>query len=247
MTWLETFSGRRFSLLRPNPDDVWLPDVAHALARLNRFVGHTGKGYSVAEHSLWVWKLIALEYPEDYLFQLHGQLHDAHEYVTGDISAPMKELLEMFGGGEALRRIERSVQTAICDSFRVPTPSPEAKRTIKIADARMLATEHLCPALMPHGGTHRWAVDDALEPHAGLRNGTTLLEPRTMLLPDTWDGDFPDSVSFPSWTGVYHPSDSHPVYRPLSKPLTESDVAFLFQCNGERLLSLIRSGQKPPG
>jgi len=240
MTWLETFSGRKFNLLRPDPYVVWLPDIAHALARNNRFVGHTGKGYSVAEHSLWAWKMIAIEYPTDFLLQFHAQFHDAHEYVTGDISHPLKEALEILGAGPALRRIEQSVQDTILDALQVPKPTPEMRRTLKIADSRMLATEHTCPALMPNGGQNKWAVDDIVDPYPGLQDGSVELQPRTMLPPNEWDGDMPDAVVFPSWLGTYKPSDAHPVYRPISKPLTEQDVAFLFLQNAMRLLALIR-------
>lgn len=240
MTWIETFSGRRIDLAAPALEEISLADIAHALARINRFVGHTGKGYSVGEHSLWAWKIAALERPKDYLFQLHALLHDAHEAYTGDISHPMKMLLRRLGAGDALEKIERGVQSAILSKLRVPPPLEENRRAVKLIDVRLLATEHRCPALMPHGGQHPWDADD-FEHYEGLLDGTVGLEPHEMLAPEVWNGDFPVRASFPTWLGTFQPAEEHPVYRPISKPLSEPEVAFLFQSNTERLLSLIEA------
>ena len=84
-------SGRRLDLLDPSPVDVEREDIAHGLARVARWNGQTSgdHAYSVAQHSLLVAALLDGEAspvrPRDRLFAL---LHDAPEYVIGDIVGP---------------------------------------------------------------------------------------------------------------------------------------------------------------
>lgn len=93
MSYILTRSGRQFNFANPHPSMVVLDDVAHALANLNRFTGHTGYAYSVAQHSVAVSRFLELT-GEPLIIQLAGLLHDAHEAYFGDISAPMKEFLK---------------------------------------------------------------------------------------------------------------------------------------------------------
>lgn len=75
-------------LLDPDPDDIELEDIAHALSNLCRFTGHSRTFYSVAQHSVLVSKLV----PEEHA--LAGLMHDAEEAYFGDMSSPLKRILD---------------------------------------------------------------------------------------------------------------------------------------------------------
>ena len=62
MTWIQTYSGRRFSLTEPSAEDVDIDDVAHALSLLCRFTGHVSEHYSVAQHCVIVSRLVPTEH-----------------------------------------------------------------------------------------------------------------------------------------------------------------------------------------
>lgn len=130
MSWIVTYTGRRFDLLAPRAEDVDMRDIAHALANLCRFNGHCRRHYSVAQHSVLVSHLV----PEEYA--LFGLLHDAGEAYVGDVLSPLKAVIPEFGV------IEARVMAAIAERFALPWPfeSP-AKCAIKHADLVALATE----------------------------------------------------------------------------------------------------------
>jgi hypothetical protein len=134
--WMATFTGKRFHLIDPRPEEVCIEDIAHALACIPRFNGHT-KGpwpYSVAQHSVWV----AEDLPANVvLLALHGLLHDAHEAYTGDISTPMKTAI----GASQLRDIQRLIQETIYRALRVPPPLLWMRLRVKDADLRALEFE----------------------------------------------------------------------------------------------------------
>ncbi|MDP2620369.1 MAG: HD family hydrolase [Hyphomicrobiales bacterium] len=91
--WQRMLSGRRLDLLDPSPLDVELEDIAHGLARVARWNGQTIGDYSfsVAEHSLLVEKLACALSPElEPRWRLAALLHDAPEYVIGDLISPFK-------------------------------------------------------------------------------------------------------------------------------------------------------------
>ena len=90
MTWVQTVSGVAFDLLAPRAEDVRAADIAHSLARINRFSGHTlGEPYSVAHHSMLVADLLA-SWGCPVAIVREGLLHDAPEAYYGDIVQPMK-------------------------------------------------------------------------------------------------------------------------------------------------------------
>lgn len=126
MTWILTHSGKRLDLLSPDPDVITAFDIAHALARINRFTGHTKVAYTVAEHSI---RVAALVDPE---WRLQALLHDAAEAYIGDISSPLKALLPAFA------QIEHGIHHAICQRFGIGSA---LHPSIKQADLIMLATE----------------------------------------------------------------------------------------------------------
>ena len=91
--WQRMLSGRRLDLLDPTPVDIEIEDIAHGLSFVARWNGQT-KGnyaYSVAEHSLLVEKIFTYLYPKTSIrWKLAALLHDAPEYVIGDMISPVK-------------------------------------------------------------------------------------------------------------------------------------------------------------
>lgn len=88
--WILTFSGERFYPFSPAPEEVKTKDIAHALANICRFNGHTRGFYSVAAHSVHVSRLVPPE------FALEALLHDAAEAYVGDMVRPLKRGLPAF-------------------------------------------------------------------------------------------------------------------------------------------------------
>lgn len=126
MSWIQTYTGKSFDLLKPEPTMVCLRDIAHALGSICRFTGHTAIPYSVARHSLNVAELVPPEY------RLEALLHDAHEAYVGDMATPMKWLVPDF------RHVENRVWAAVAAHFRIPESLPAC---VKHADRVMLMTE----------------------------------------------------------------------------------------------------------
>ena len=135
--WQRMLSGRRLDILNPSPLDIEIEDIAHGLARVSRWNGQTrGKyGFSVAQHCVLVERLVRLNAPKtDQKWCLAALLHDAPEYVIGDMITPFKYAL-----GGIYRDIEQRLDMAVSLRFGLPTELPVAvKRTIKRAD-RMAA------------------------------------------------------------------------------------------------------------
>jgi 5'-deoxynucleotidase YfbR-like HD superfamily hydrolase len=131
--WQRMLSGRRLDLLNPSPLDVELDDIAHGLARVARWNGQTEGPhiFSVAQHSLLVEAIAAHLDPGMTLSsRLAVLLHDAPEYVIGDIISPFKAVI-----GDAYKSVESRLLAAIHLHFGLPTePSPALKRFIKRAD-----------------------------------------------------------------------------------------------------------------
>jgi len=155
VTWIETFSGKRFDLLAPQTDQVDLVDIAHALARINRFTGHTTFPYSVAEHALHVEWLVGGG-PLLRCLALH---HDDSEAYVGDVSAPMKWTMRKMAEEDKMLPsyfdiIEDRVQDTILAALSLPPPTPDQKKLIKLADLTLLAAER--QVFMPNTGAYEW-------------------------------------------------------------------------------------------
>src|SRR3990167_2984266 len=94
--WIQTASGIAFWPLRPRIEDVRIEDIAHALAAVNRFNGHTRVPWSVAEHSLQLtYELVRVGSPRETC--LYGLLHDASEAYLCDMPRPLKRAAVMAG------------------------------------------------------------------------------------------------------------------------------------------------------
>ncbi|NQY14566.1 MAG: HD family hydrolase [Henriciella sp.] len=126
-------SGRRLDLLDPSPVDVEIEDIAHGLARVARWNGQTkgAHAFSVAQHSVIVEALcVQLEPRLDPRSRLLALLHDAPEYVIGDMISPFKAVL-----GDGYKDIEARLAYAIHARFGLPAETPASlKRLIKKAD-----------------------------------------------------------------------------------------------------------------
>lgn len=127
--WLQTFTGRAFYPLSPDPADVSIDDIAHSLSMQCRFTGHVRAFYSVAEHSVRVSRVVP---PRDALW---GLLHDASEAYLVDLCRPLKRHTEL---GAHYREIEAKVMAAICLRFGLGPVEPES---VKQADRTLLVTE----------------------------------------------------------------------------------------------------------
>lgn len=131
--WQRMLSGRRLDLLDPTPMDIEIQDIAHGLAFVARWNGQTRGDwpYSVAEHSLLVVDIFGRLDPSatarDLLTAL---LHDAPEYVIGDMISPVKAAV-----GSDYGTLDDRLQTAINLRFGLPArPTVQLKRRIKKAD-----------------------------------------------------------------------------------------------------------------
>ncbi len=131
--WQRMLSGRRLDLLDPTPVDVEIEDIAHGLAFVARWNGQTlgDWPYSVAEHSLLVEQLFARMYPDARPAErLAALLHDAPEYVIGDMISPVKAAV-----GPSYGALEARLQAAIHLRFGLPAESaPKLRKRIKKAD-----------------------------------------------------------------------------------------------------------------
>ncbi len=131
--WQRMLSGRRLDLLDPSPMDIEIEDIAHGLARVARWNGQTvgEHAFSVAQHSVVVEEIVAHIQPDVApRWRLAALLHDASEYVIGDMISPFKAAL-----GVDYRTFETRLETAIHVRFGLPARTPPAiKRLIKQAD-----------------------------------------------------------------------------------------------------------------
>ena len=131
--WQRMLSGRRLDLLDPTPMDIEVEDIAHGLAFVARWNGQT-KGdwpYSVAEHSLLVEEIFSRQNTGIAArWQLAALLHDAPEYVIGDMISPVKAAI-----GAQYGELDQRLTAAVHLRFGLPAQLPAAiKKAIKSAD-----------------------------------------------------------------------------------------------------------------
>ncbi len=131
--WQRMLSGRRLDLLDPTPVDIEIEDIAHGLAFVARWNGQTAGdfAYSVAEHSLLVEELFGRIAPKALVkWRLAALLHDAPEYVIGDMISPVKSAV-----GPDYGALDDRLTAAIHIRFGLPAEVPKSvKRQIKKAD-----------------------------------------------------------------------------------------------------------------
>jgi 5'-deoxynucleotidase YfbR-like HD superfamily hydrolase len=131
--WQRMLSGRRLDLLDPSPMDIEIEDIAHGLARVARWNGQTvgEHAFSVAQHSIVVEEIVAHIQPDiEPRWRLAALLHDASEYVIGDMISPFKAAL-----GVDYKTFEDRLENAIHIRFGLPAKTPAlVKKLIKRAD-----------------------------------------------------------------------------------------------------------------
>lgn len=147
-----TASGQYVNILEPHEDTIDIYDIAHALANIARYNGHTAVPYTVAEHSLRCSALLkAWGYTP--AAQLAALLHDATEAYIGDVATPLKQLLPEF------KVIEKRFEEVIEQKFNVIIGKrPE----VHYADIQLLASER--KYLMPETPEYVWAIIDGIDP-----------------------------------------------------------------------------------
>jgi hypothetical protein len=141
-TTMQTYTGALIDLQSFSPDDVRLPDIAHALSLINRYTGHTLLPYSVAQHSVVVSQICAPEHA------LWGLLHDASEAYLGDVASPLKHMLPQY------KTLEQHVQRQIAKRFGLAWPMPDE---VHEADLRALMAEKDWLMAVDHD----WGIDVA--------------------------------------------------------------------------------------
>ena len=131
--WQRMLSGRRLDLLDPTPMDIEITDIAHGLAFVARWNGQTRGDYpySVAEHSLLVEEIHTRLHPDSPArWRLAALLHDAPEYVIGDMISPVKAAV-----GAGYGELDARLTAAVHLRFGLPAMLPVAvKKAIKQAD-----------------------------------------------------------------------------------------------------------------
>ncbi|HEV7256089.1 MAG TPA: HD family hydrolase [Mesorhizobium sp.] len=152
--WQRMLSGRRLDLLDPSPLDIEIGDIAHGLARVARWNGQTSgaHAFSVAQHSLLVEDIFCVLVPSPAApdMRLAALLHDAPEYVVGDMISPFKAVV---GGG--YKAVEQRLMDAVHLRFSLPI-KPDARLIARIKRADQVAAYLEATALA--GFSHREAA-----------------------------------------------------------------------------------------
>src|ERR1700709_2276390 len=126
--WQRMLSGRRLDLLEPSPLDIEIEDIAHGLARVARWNGQTkgAHAFSVAQHCVLVERLTFELNPRlSREGRLMALLHDAPEYVVGDLISPFKAAV-----GISYKALEERLQVAIHLRFGLPAQLPSTLKTL---------------------------------------------------------------------------------------------------------------------
>jgi 5'-deoxynucleotidase YfbR-like HD superfamily hydrolase len=158
--WQRMLSGRRLDLLDPSPLDIEIDDIAHGLARVARWNGQTkgAHAFSVAQHCVLVEAIVTRHDPAiDRRWRLSALLHDAPEYVVGDMISPFKAAL-----GIDYKAFENRLLAAIHIRFGLPAETPEkvaaaikkADRAAAFLEATQLAGFSTAEALKFFGRPH---------------------------------------------------------------------------------------------
>ena len=124
--WIITYTGKKFYALDPQPEDIDIKDIAHALSMTCRFGGHSSRFYSVCEHSILVESLCSQKN------KLAALLHDASEAYITDVPSPIKR------GMPEYQVMENDIMTVIADKFGFQYPLSDE---IEYIDHNIVATE----------------------------------------------------------------------------------------------------------
>lgn len=130
MSWIATHSGGKFDFTDIENADVDVNDIAHALAHICRFNGHTDQFYSVAEHSCHMAQYFIND--ENYADAIVALFHDAPEAYIGDVVRPLKKMYPVF------EELEERIWRRIASVYSLPAEIPHS---VKVADKRILLAE----------------------------------------------------------------------------------------------------------
>jgi len=134
--WIQTYSGLKFDVMKPDPQAICIIDIAHALSNICRYTGHCREFYSVAQHSVIISELV-----EDAMW---GLMHDAAEAYLQDVARPVKQYLFTYV------QMENKVMKVIADKFHLQLPIPQE---VLEMDDRVLMTE---ARLLMRGNIDDW-------------------------------------------------------------------------------------------
>lgn len=138
MTWITTFTGKKFDLLSPTEDMLCLEDIAHSLSMQCRYNGHTKTFYSVAQHCcLMVEQGRRLGWPEGVL--KYVLFHDAAEAYTGDLPRPLKFILDY-----QFERIEEDIEEVIFSKYLELGFDSDKVFAVFKSDVKVLDDQFLC-------------------------------------------------------------------------------------------------------
>ncbi len=178
--WIETYSGNRFYIFDPTPEEVDFDDIAHALSLINRYTGHTTYPVSVGQHVLFVADMARKYAPEDKAdrFETLGLLHDFEEAYIGDLHTPLKRGLWTVPGvkdwwNDMLDRLNKVIYGAA----GVAPPNNYEETIIKFFDLKAFMIESFF-ALPGRGHTHDKTVPLMLKEMAAAH--TRLPDPKPM-------------------------------------------------------------------
>ncbi len=161
--WVQTYTGRAFDLLDPQPEQIDALDIAHALSQICRFTGHVRDFYSVAQHSCLVAEIVNDLWRDEQgnhcpdLVALAALLHDASEAYAGDVSTPLKRAIRGEGQLSEYDVIEARIALRIAERFDFDHVAVGFGAVIKRADMIALATEHA--ALFDGPPPRPWGFD----------------------------------------------------------------------------------------
>lgn len=149
--WILTYRDKQVWPLDITPDMIDVEDIIHALARVNRYTGHTTHPYSVAQHSVYV-SYILKQWGYNREMQLQGLFHDASEAYIADVAGPLKQhfFIGMVTDDNEYvyvpySDVEDNIHAVVCEALNIPLGLP---KPVKEADSAMLKIE--CEHLMPH-------------------------------------------------------------------------------------------------
>jgi uncharacterized protein len=169
--WQRMLSGRRLNLLDPSPLDIEIEDIAHGLSRVARWNGQTigEQAFSVAQHSLLVEAIAGRLGPQLTRHELlHVLLHDAAEFVIGDLISPFKAML-----ADDYRQVENRLMTVVAQRFGLGIASLQLLQLTKKADR--IAAFHEATVLAGFSEKDAIAVFGAMPKLPGIV--ATMLEP----------------------------------------------------------------------
>jgi uncharacterized protein len=131
---LVTYTGKHFDFHNITKELIYFPDIFHSLPKLNRFVGHSIRPYSVGEHT-FIGLMMAEKMGYTPLQKLHWFIHDFTEAYVGDCPAPLKKLIPQFS------EYEEKVENAILERLGLKPLTDEELHLVKRIDFTMLVLE----------------------------------------------------------------------------------------------------------